>query len=74
MNFVWFVALFLIFSCSYGEINVDNNADDEKSGMKPNEKLFRGIIANDYDEVKRALVIGILSIKIYKYRSFLRII
>ncbi len=66
MNFSLFVALFLIFNCSYGDINVDNKANDKKTDIEPNEKLFRGIVANDYDEVKRAIVIGKLSIMIYK--------
>ena len=66
MNYSLFVALFLIFYCSYGDINVDNKANDKKSDIEPNEMLFRGIVANDYDEVKRAIVIGKLLIMIYK--------
>jgi ankyrin repeat protein len=58
MHLLWFAVLILYFKCVYSDDTADDRAKGKKSDIEPNERLFRGIIANDYDEVKRSIVLG----------------
>jgi len=70
MHLLWVVAFILLINCLRGDETTDNTVNDNNGNVKPNERLFRGIVSNDYDEVKRAIVLGLLSITMHPYFHF----